>query len=779
MSRAHHDSLALELVDGALELPADAREAWIMAQAVAPEVKDRALKLLRLGDGAAEVLPTGGARHRVIEPPDRIGAYRITGLIGQGGMGAVFEGERAVGDFDHAVAIKVIRPGALSDGLAERFRRERQTLARLAHPGIARLFDGGETVAGEPYIVMEKIDGLGLDAWLKAETPGLAARIGLMSALCDAVAYAHQNLVVHGDITPSNVLVAEGGAPKLIDFGIARAVGGSGAGGRTSLPPGAISLTPGFASPERLAGGAVTTLSDIYSLGMILQRLAPDADRELNAVIGKAAAARPEDRYPTADQLRADLVAYQTGRPLAALGGGRGYVTAKFVRRHRVAVAASALAVVMLIGALSATLVANARAEAARAQAEARFAEVRGLAKTLMFEIYDEINRVPGSAKARLLLAETAQAYLDRLAADPGAPVDVRVEAGEGYFRLGRVIGFSGGGSLGRREDGKHLLNKSEQILEDLLKAHPEREDVKLALGSLLAVMAGESLYAEGDSKTGRKRAERARALLAAVDPPSPRSAGALTAAYLYEGDSYGWDNDIPGAGAVYEKGLTAVAAMPPELRDSEQVREFHSGLLRQSGEVHRHAGRVEPALARMQEAVAVNRRNVAEAGTPSATRKLVASLWSLADMQRVSGRLDPALATIAEAHRIAKAEAAKGAEDAGPQEGLALVGLTLAQVQSDRGAHAAALAAANEAIAIRRALAVKSGGNKGSRLALAVGLKDVSQVYGRAGQAGRGCAALRESQAIMMVYETAGSLSDFDRENNLKPVQAGLKACT
>ncbi|WP_337187607.1 serine/threonine-protein kinase [Phenylobacterium sp.] len=775
------DAQALDLIDGAMDQPSDSREAWIRSRPVSEAVRDRALTLLSLSPGAAAILPTGGAPGLAGEAPlpERIGAYRVTGRIGQGGMGTVYRGERATGDFDHTVAIKVIRPGALSGALVERFRRERQTLARLAHPNIARLFDGGETAAGEPFIVMEYVEGRPLTDWLAAG-PSDAARLDLFLAAAAAVAFAHQNLVVHGDVTPANILVDAAGQPKLIDFGIAAPA--TAAAPSPAAPGGDAGIhTPGFAAPERIAGAPSSTLSDIYSLGRVLGWLTEGGRRapELSAIVARATADDPADRYSTVEALRADVAAWRGGFPVSAAGGGRGYVFRKFVGRHRLAVGAAATAASLLVAAFGLTLAANARAEAARAEAEARFEDVRALAKSMMFDVYDEVAKVQGSVDARLKLAQTAQTYLDRLAADPHAPFDVRLEAGEGYFRLGRVMGSTGGGSLGRREEGKALYGRAEAILERLHAEQPARADVSLALGHLLSFLAGESLYADGDSKAARARATRARTLLTALPEPSDRSAGALAAAYLYEGDSYGWDNDIPGAGRVYEQGLKIVADLPPALRDSDPVAVSLSGLLRQSGNVYLHTGRIDDAVARMQEGVALNRARLAAAeGDPTWTRRLIASLWSLGDAQREAGRLDAALATLQDGQAIARAMAVRSPTDAGAAESIALTGLVLAQVQSARGAHAQAVAAADEAVAIRRQLAQRSGGNKGSRLHLAVGLKDAAAVYRRAGRTGSACGALRESRTILRGYADRDDLSDYDRQNNLQPVETDLKAC-
>ena len=781
MARGSTESRALDLLEQAMEQPSDQRAAWIAAQGATGAVRKRALALLAVSADAAMAFVTGGALRRAGDAalPDRIGAYRITGLIGQGGMGAVYRGERMSGDFEHQVAIKVIRPGALSGALIERFRRERQTLANLAHPNIARLFDGGETEAGEPYIVMELVEGQTLASWRESKSPTRDARLELFLAAASAVTFAHQNLIVHGDITLSNILVDAAGQPKLIDFGISSA--SFAAAAQVLVTPDKGVHTPGFAAPERISGAPSTTLSDIYALGRVLAWLTegdpPNA--ELAGIAARATADDPARRYATVEALRGDVTAWRSGFPVAAISGGRGYIFGKFVRRHRWAVSASVVAGSLLIAAFAVTLVANARAETARSLAETRFQEVRSLAKTVMFDLYDEIAKVQGSIEARRKLAQTAQTYLDRLAADPNAPVDVRLEAGEGYFRLGRVMGWTGGASLGRREEGKVLLARSLAILEKLHAEYPDRADVSLALGHQLATMSGESLYSDGDAKTARERAVRARRLLSSLPQQSKRSAGALAGAYLYEGDSYGWDNDIPGAGRVYEAGLKFVAGLPASLRESDAVAGSLSGLLQQSAAVYLEARQFDPAMARLAEAVALDRAKVAATnGSPSWTRRLVFSYWSLGDAQRRAGRLDDALATLKQGQAMARAMAAKSPSDAGATESIAVAGVALAQVQSARNAHAAALAAADDVVVIRRQLAERSGGNKGSRLHLAVGLKDVSDVYRRASRPEKACAALQESQSILKAYAAKNDLSEYDRENSLKVVETRLADC-
>ena len=214
----------LALFERLLDVPASEQAEWIASQSAnRPELRDRLTAMQRASQ--RDRLRTGGVTDELTEDdvlPDRIGAYRIIERIGRGGMGSVYRGVRVTGDFTHEVAIKVIKPGLLSEALVERFRRERQTHANLTHPNIAQLLDGGETGNGQPYIVMELVDGLPLLAW--AENSGLAGaqRFDVFLEICSAVAFAHRNLVIHRDLTPSNVLVTPEGRIKLIDFGISK-----------------------------------------------------------------------------------------------------------------------------------------------------------------------------------------------------------------------------------------------------------------------------------------------------------------------------------------------------------------------------------------------------------------------------------------------------------------------------------------------------------------------------------------------------------------------------
>jgi eukaryotic-like serine/threonine-protein kinase len=785
------DAAALDLLERAMAQPSDARAAWIAVQVDASDaVRARAAQLLAGERAASDAFVTGGAAAQATDAtvPDRIGAYRITGLIGQGGMGAVYRGERASGDFDHVAAIKVIRPGPLSDALIDRFRRERQTLARLAHPNIARLFDGGETAAGEPYIVMEFVEGQPLDAWREAERPSLARRLELYLAAAGAVAHAHQNLIVHGDVTPSNVLVDAGGQPRLIDFGIARAITSEDATGITSKRR-SHSLTPGYAAPERLGGQPATTLSDVYSLGRVLEHLiGADADVELKAIAARAAAEDPAARYPTVDALRADIVAYRTGFPVQAAGGGRSYVLRKFVDRHRLGVGAAATAGVLLLAALGLTLAANARAETARAQAEARFQQTRQIAKAMLFDVYGEVSKVQGATAARDKLAATGLAYLDALAKDPHAPLDIRAEVGRGYVRLAQVTGSGQQSQRGKAADANTLLAKAEAVLKPALAEAPDDPKVRWAMADLLLEQAGVNLYNNSQIALARRQTIEVQTLLKPVAATDPDAARLFATAIQAEGDSWGWDGEYAKSIEPFQRAEAFIAGLTPELRSSIGVMKAQSAILRLHAEALNELGREPEALTWIDRAVAINEVLVRrEKASPETQRKLAISLWYRADLLHTLQRDAEALASVDRAVLLMRQTRARDPDDRGATGLFAIVGEVRVMVLGDLGRYAEGYAMADEVLRAHRQIVALSDNAPGPRRSMAATVKVIGGVYYNGGRYAQACGHWNEALGIYRDLEREGRLTGHDRTQPMaelarwtaaacNPPRAGLK---
>ncbi|MBK7929445.1 MAG: serine/threonine protein kinase [Bryobacterales bacterium] len=397
-----------ELAAQAAEMAAGEREALLAGH---PEARDEVESLLRYGDertGPLDRGRTGGPAAPLAG--QTLGAYRLIREIGHGGMGVVYLAERTDPQLKQTVAIKLARAAFRSDFFVQRFVEERQILARLEHPRIARLLDGGLTADGSPFLVMQYVEGQPLDVWCRERQPDLAARIELFLKICSAVKYAHENLVVHRDLKPANILVSAEGEPTLLDFGTARLLEAAGSGQtRTALPM----VTVRYASPEQIGGLAGTTRSDVYSLGVILYELltgqwpyeeqtgaatqqmlaivgsdpiAPSRrgaghQRELagdvDAIVLKSLEKAPEQRYGSVGEFGDDLQRYRNGEPVQARTPSAAYRVGKFLRRHRWA--ASAAAVVGLsLAAATVVSVRQARiAERERVKAEetAKFLE--------------------------------------------------------------------------------------------------------------------------------------------------------------------------------------------------------------------------------------------------------------------------------------------------------------------------------------------------------------------------------------------------------------------
>ena len=296
------DLRALDLFERIAARPGNLRFRARLLKAETPEVLERVAKL-ELAHAARAAMATqvpGGAASALVEPPARIGPFRLGERIGYGGMGDVWRGERDDGRFEQVVAIKLIH-AHLTGSAAQAFEAERRILAKLDHPDIVRLTDGGETEAGLPYLIMDYVEGGPLDEAVAALP--LRQRIAVVRQAASVVQFAHSRLVAHADLKPSNILVDAEGRVRLLDFGIAGLLTGEG-----EPSPSVGAMTGGFASPQRLAGAAPSIADDVYALGMILSLvIGDDGNIDLTAVAAKAMAREEAGRYGTVGDLIADL----------------------------------------------------------------------------------------------------------------------------------------------------------------------------------------------------------------------------------------------------------------------------------------------------------------------------------------------------------------------------------------------------------------------------------------------------------------------------------------
>lgn len=577
MTEIFLDRDAMALFEAMLEAAPIDPEAWIAEQAGdRRELAARTLALLA-ADRIA-ILRTGGAVDTIEEPPppETLGGYRLIEKIGHGGMGSVYRAQRERGDFAHYAAVKIIKPGLLSERLVDRFRRERQTLAQLSHPNIAQLFDGGETEDGSPYIIMEYIDGQPLLEWTAERASTRKAKTGLFLQICGAVAFAHRNLIVHRDITPSNVLVTRDGLVKLIDFGIARAVEAGEAVERRDAAPSlqSLSLTPGYAAPERMTGAEATTLADIYSLGKLLAKLmeGETADTELAAIIARATAPAPQDRYGTVEKLAADIEAWRDGRPVAAHGLTTGYVFGKFIGRHSLATGAVVAVLVLLVGAFAATAISYVRAETARAAEAKRFEDVRALAHYLVFDLNDRLRGVPGNTAARADLAARAQTYLEALEKTSDASQDLRLETAQGFIRLAEIQGSPLDRNLGEGKLARKNLDSARALLADLRADAGDTPDIAIAEGRLEGVAALSIFYHDGAEDAAADMLAKAEAAMARVPAEARDEAWRMTAIDISRArmDFHSSNEQTVELKAAVDKHDAMVAGWPADLQGSD-----------------------------------------------------------------------------------------------------------------------------------------------------------------------------------------------------------------
>jgi non-specific serine/threonine protein kinase/serine/threonine-protein kinase len=553
----------------------------------------------------------------------QFGAYQIIREIGRGGLGAVYIAARADDEYRKEVAIKLVRRGLDTEDILRRFRNERQILAQLDHPNIARLIDGGTTDDGRPYFVMEYVNGQPITAYCESHSLNPTDRLDLFRKVCAAVTFAHQNLVIHRDLKPSNILVAADGEPKLLDFGIAKLLGPE----EEALAPtmaGQRVMTPEYASPEQIKGERITTASDVYSLGVLLYELltgrrpyrlktrTPDeisraittqeperpssavtkVDHPLSSILNPrflrgdldnvvlmAMRKEPARRYASVGQFSEDIRRHLEGLPVLARKDTRGYRASKFIRRNKIGVIAAALVLLSLVGGIIATSWQARVARMERSKAERRFNDVRALAKSYLFELHDAIERLPGSTAARELLVKRALEYFDSLAAEAQGDVSLQRELVSAYVKVGNVQGNPNNANLGNTTGALQSFRKALLIAQRLATSDPQTQRplaiVREKMGDVLAATG--DIGAAVDSARASLAIFKSIAGAAATDASAQQS---LAISYIKLGDVLGNPNfpnagDIAGANESYESSLAIWQSLQAADASNTKVRRF------------------------------------------------------------------------------------------------------------------------------------------------------------------------------------------------------------
>ncbi len=523
----------------------DARAAFLQRlRADKPDIADEVAELLALGDepaGLIDQMPSRFVEELVNSRAERhfegrrFGAWRVGRLLGRGGMGDVYLGERADGAFRMQVAVKVLKNALPADADISRFERERHILASLEHVNLAKIIDGGVTDEGVPYFVMEFVSGVPLDDYCEQTSATLAQRIGLLRTVCQVVHYVNQRGVVHRDLKPRNILVTPDGVVKLLDFGIATRLGDDAAAvahehTATSLR----SMTLLYSSPEQVRGDPVGPTSDVYALGVVMFRLlaastpydldaaqsssfelaraiceteprrlsdaaaaapegrslAPPLRGDLDAIAAKALRKDPAARYASAEALADDLFRQQSTLPVRARRGALSYRVGRWLLKHRAFVVGALVVNLVLVAGIAVSLHQAREARLQRERAERNFASVRKLANVFLFDFHDAVASLPGSMAARRMVVDEAQTYLGALAADADVTADpaLTLELAVSYRKIGDIQGWPNSPNLGDAASAVASYERSQRLLAPLI-ASGRPADVaraRLELGNTL-----------------------------------------------------------------------------------------------------------------------------------------------------------------------------------------------------------------------------------------------------------------------------------------------------
>lgn len=788
------ERLALQHLEDALTWPPGEREhRLVQSLHHDPALLTDVRELLRHAQAVNESLPTSlpvTALEEAQPPPQHIGPYRLGNLLGSGGMGRVYRAERADGAFERAVAIKLMRRTRLPALLEAQFARERQILAGLQHRNIAQLFDGGVTADGQSYFVMELVSGRPVTQYAVEEGLSLRGTLKLFTQICAAVQYAHARLVVHADIKPSNVIVDGEGVAKLLDFGVARVLGDTPekASSVEGAQPPAVGFTVSHASPARQRGESPTTLDDVYSLGVLLEelleRFGPAVPLDLR-VIGACARARdPGARYASVEALHDDIQRWTSSLPVRAHHGSWRYGAGKFLARHRLATVSSAIGVVLLaVAAFAFALMYvraehdRAQAEQARAKAEQRFADLRSLSRFVLFDVYDRLEAVPRALPLRRDLADAGQRYLDRLAQDPQAPVDVRLDVIEGLRRLARVQASPGNPSLSNATLARNNLDRAEELTKLLPDTAAGRGKRPLILSRLALSRAVLSAWIDNDFVAANRELDKSSALLQdalrinATDPEviALRDDVAIERAYALQ-----WQGKYTESIAVTRQALgqlSPVGEQTAETRRAALLR--RARLLDLFAESTYYSGDAAASEQPYREELTLLRAYAADAPYDvNATRRVQRAEWALGSVLTELKR--PVEAATLLAHSVATVEQLRMLEP--EDKDLARLASVTFNAYADAlvalGRYSQAFPILERSLAMRRQRWDGAPTDWGAARDYAMALGTMGDARAAAGQTPRACSTYADTLAVFDRIRAAGRLTKHDEENGVRLVR-------
>jgi eukaryotic-like serine/threonine-protein kinase len=836
---------AKRIFSEALDLPRAQRDAFVASACGAgSELLGEVQSLLAWHDQSTGFLEEPAARlqNLGLTPTSHVdlvgktvGAWRVDSLVGAGGMGVVYRAERADAAFRRQVALKVIRPGSDSDGIVRRFQAERETLAALDHPNIARLLDGGTTPDGQPYFVMEFIEGVPIDRYCDELRLPIGRRLQLFRSVCAGVQYAHENLVVHRDIKPDNILVTREGTPKLLDFGVAKLV----AGGATSADDGGAAtwlMTPDYASPEQLGGRASTIVTDVYSLGVLLyvlltghrpyrlrsvtpleierelldralvppsrmaesgpraetaanerattpERLAWRLRGDLDAIVLRAMGREPASRYSSVNQITQDLEHHRRRYPVVARERYAAYVAGRFVQRHLTAFGVAAALAAAIIGGVGAVLWQAAQATEARARAERRFADVRDLAGSFMFEVYDALDSVPGTTPARELIVQKGVEYLDSLARESGGDVGLQQELSRAFVRVGDVQGNPTVANLGDATGALRSYGRAMVIAEGVRATAPGDGDAARTL-ALARRRRADVLALTGAKAEALVDLERSLQLYqgladsrqATLDDEFEAGIAHLKLGDLLGNPNFenlGRDGD---ARAEYERALATFRHLQSEAPEDWRMRRFVGITLERQGTLHEQARNWDTAEQAYQESYQV--RRVLAVGRPAhkdVVRDLGVALEKLGNVRRARSGAAAAVPSYREALAVFERLARVDPSDANAARTVAISREKLGGAVRETGERTEATRMLESALATHRDLASMDAGNVRAPCDLSRVAESLGDLRAESGDSGASlaCELWREGSAARQALKgRCGQPADAER------LAAKLRSC-
>jgi non-specific serine/threonine protein kinase/serine/threonine-protein kinase len=741
-----------------------------------------------------------------------VGPYQIIAEIGRGGMGTVYRAVRADGEFEVAVAIKVVRHGMNSGLVLERFRIERQIQARLGHPNITRLLDGGTTDDGLTYFVMEYIQGYPLTKYCDSRQLSITDRLKLFRKICDAVSYAHQNLIVHRDLKPDNILVTAEGTPKLLDFGLAKILEVPADGSEPTMTMVRMG-TPAYSSPEQILGEPVGIATDVYSLGVVLYELltgrrpyrleslgweesarvvcerdatrpssvvsrkAGNADEteqislarrttidglrkrlagDLDNIVSVALRKEPARRYRSVDQLNEEIQNHLEGRPVKARGDSIAYKAGKLIGRHKLGFAMVAAFSIMLIAA-SGVAVWQARRLAVRVD------EDRKLATSFLVNMHEVITKLPGSTPVREALLKKSMEYLNRLASDTGNDRETRRSLALAYERFADLqVGVDAAG-FGKSAQALGTYETAKRLREALAREDPQDTAAQRELASnylLGSYITGRASTLEQRTAYDRK-ALAISEKLASAQPGNRGDQALLAKAYTSVAYGYGMSARWQEATAYYRKALPIREQLAADSPNNTSAQRDLANLYYRMGVMETQSGRPAAALPDLSSALATQTRILRTDKYDEQLRSDTASTRHFLGMALgATGDLPQALAQFREAIAIREKTLAADGRDARTRSLLAGNYAEYAAILLKSGQKDAALATLLRALSLQRELLALDSHGVPVRLSLADYEARLAALYAATG---------RERDAVQNWQRAKAVYDELDREGHLE----------